>query len=59
MPGMMKMNTGRSFKNEAKIAPRRASRSPGAPRARWTMYWSVHQYQRPMTGAQNSMLSQG
>ena len=59
MPGMMKMNTGRSFRNAAKIVPRRASRSFGAPRARCTMYWSVHQYQRPMIGAQNSMPSHG
>ena len=31
----------------------------GAPRARCTMYWSVHQYQRPMIGAQMAMPSQG
>lgn len=38
IPGMMKMKTGRSLRYAAKIAPRRASRSLGAPRARWTMY---------------------
>ena len=41
------------------MLPRRATVSFGAPRARWTMYWSVHQYQRPMTGAQMAMPSQG
>jgi len=59
MPGMMKMKTGMSFKYEAKMVPRRASRSFGAPRARWTMYWSVHQYQSPMMGAQINMPSHG
>ena len=59
MPGMMKMNTGSSFRKAAKIVPRRASVSFGAPSVRWTMYWSVHQYQRPMIGAQNSMPSHG
>ena len=37
------------------MLPRRATVSFGAPRARWTMYWSVHQYQSPMIGAQISM----
>src|SRR5450756_1770303 len=41
------------------MLPRRAVCSLGAPRARCTMYWSVHQYQRPMTGAQMAMPSQG
>src|ERR1017187_8950866 len=41
------------------MQPRRATRSLGAPRARWTMYWSVHQYHRRMTGAQMAMPSQG
>ena len=59
IPGMMKMNTGSSLRNDAKIVPRRAVRSSGAPRARWTMYWSVHQYQRPMIGAQKSIPSHG
>ena len=59
MPGMMKMKTGSSFSSEAKIVPRRASRSLGAPSVRCTMYWSVHQYQRPMIGAQNSIPSHG
>jgi hypothetical protein len=56
---MMKMNTGSSFSMPAKMAPRRASVSLGAPKVRWTMYWSVHQYQSPVTGAQNNMLSHG
>ena len=59
MPGTMKIHTGRSFRYEAKIAPRRACRSFGAPRARCTMYWSVVQYHRPMIGAQKSMPSHG
>ena len=41
------------------MLPRRAICSFGAPRARCTMYWSVHQYHRPMIGAQKSMPSQG
>ena len=41
------------------MLPRRAVVSSGAPRARCTMYWSVHQYHRPMMGAQNSMPSHG
>ena len=41
------------------MLPRRAIVSFGAPRARWTMYWSVHQYQRPMIGAQISMPGHG
>ena len=59
IPGMMKMNTGSSFKRAAKMVPRRASRSLGAPSARWTMYWSVVQYQSPTMGAQKSIPSQG
>ena len=41
------------------MLPRRAVCSFGAPKARCTMYWSVHQYHRPMTGAQIAMPSQG
>ncbi len=41
------------------MLPRRAVRWSGAPSARWTMYWSVHQYHRPMIGAQISMPGQG
>ena len=59
MPGMMKMNTGRSFRKAAKIVPRRASLSLGAPSVRCTMYWSVHQYHNPMIGAQKSIPSHG
>jgi len=53
------MNTGSSFRYDAKMVPRRASRSLGAPSARCTMYWSVHQYQRPTMGAQTSIPSHG
>ena len=59
MPGMMKMKTGRSLSIAAAIEPRRASCSFWAERTRWTMYWSVHQYHSPMTGAQNSIPIQG
>ena len=41
------------------MLPWRAILSSGAPRARWTMYWSVHQYHSPMTGAQIAMPSHG
>ena len=41
------------------MLPRRAVCSLGAPSARCTMYWSVHQYHNPMTGAQMAMPSQG
>ena len=41
------------------MLPRRAMLSLGAPRARWTIYWSVHQYQRPITGAQIAIPSKG
>ncbi len=41
------------------MLPRRAICSFGAPRARCTIYWSVHQYHRPMIGAQMAMPSQG
>src|ERR1022692_1451054 len=58
-PGMMNRYTGDSLRNAAKILPRRATASLGAPKARCTMYWSVHQYHRPITGAQNSMPSHG
>ena len=58
-PGMMNSGTGSSFRKEAKIEPRRASVSFFAPSARCTMYWSVHQYQRPTIGAQNSMPTHG
>ncbi len=44
------MKTGNSLSSAAKIEPRLASVSFGAPSVRWTMYWSVHQYQSPMTG---------
>ena len=59
MPGTMKMKTGSSLRQAAKMVPRRACVWSGAPSVRWTMYWSVHQYQRPTIGAQNSMPSHG
>src|ERR1019366_7932242 len=58
-PGMMNRYTGKSLRKEAKMQPRRAVASLGASRARWTMYWSVHQYHKPMTGAQMAMPSHG
>ncbi len=59
MPGIMKMNTGSSFSAAEQIDPRRASCSFWAPSTRCTMYWSVHQYHKPMIGAQKSMPIQG
>ncbi len=59
MPGMMKMNTGSSFRMPAKMLPRRACVSFRAPSARWTMYWSVVQYHSPMIGAAKSIPSHG
>src|SRR5690348_5371703 len=58
-PGTMNRYTGESFRNEAKIEPRLATSSFGAPSARCTMYWSVHQYHKPIIGAQNSIPSHG
>ena len=58
-PGMMKMNTGNSFRYAAKMLPRRAVRSSLALRARCTMYWSVHQYHKPIIGAHSSMPGHG
>ncbi len=55
----MNRYTGKSLRKAAKMLPWRATFWFGAPSARWTMYWSVHQYQRPMTGAQIAMPSQG
>ena len=43
----------------ANIDPRLASVSLVAPSVRCTIYWSVHQYHRPMIGAQNSMPNHG
>src|SRR6478752_4307543 len=56
---MMNRYGGKSFRNAAKMLPRRACVSLGAASARCTMYWSVHQYQRPMIGAQIAMPSHG
>src|SRR5262245_44210418 len=56
---MMNKYTGKSLRNDAKIAPRRATLSLGAPNARCTMYWSVHQYHKPIIGAQINMPTQG
>jgi hypothetical protein len=47
---MTKMDTGSSLKKAAAMEPRRAPVSLGAPSARWTMYWSVHQYHRVTGG---------
>src|ERR1041385_6255442 len=58
-PGIMKRYTGKSLRKAAKMEPRRASVSFLAPSARCTMYWSVHQYQRPTIGAQKSIPNHG
>ena len=49
-PGRTKMKTGRILMNPANSGPTRAFRSSLAPRTRWTIVWSAHQYQSPMTG---------
>ena len=41
------------------MAPRRAAASSFAASTRCTMYWSVHQYQRPTMGGVSTMPSQG
>src|SRR5580658_2636990 len=56
---MMKRYTGESLRTAAKMLPWRATLWLGAPSARWTIYWSVHQYHSPMIGAQKSMPSHG
>ena len=48
MPGTRKMNTGVSLKKPARMAPRRDCCWFLPASTRWTMYWSVHQYQKPM-----------
>ena len=55
----MNRYTGKSLRKPAKMLPRRATCWFGATSARCTMYWSVHQYHRPMIGAQKSIPSQG
>ena len=54
-PGMTKMNTGSTFRKPPKMVPRRASSSLAADSTRWTMNWSVHQYQTPRIGAPKRM----
>src|SRR5581483_6799286 len=56
---MMNRYTGNNFRKAAKMLPSRATFSFGAPSARWTMYWSVHQYHSPIIGAQNNIPSHG
>ena len=48
IPGIRKRNTGSSFRYAPKMAPRRACFISLPERTRCTMYWSVHQYQKPM-----------
>ena len=59
IPGTMKMKTGSSLRQAAKIVPRRASVTLGAASVRCTMYWSVHQYQRPTIGEHSSIPGHG
>ncbi len=47
------MNSGRTLRKPPKIVPRRAWSMPFADSTRWTMNWSVHQYQTPRIGAPN------
>jgi hypothetical protein len=49
-PGKTRMKTGRIFRAPAKSGPSWASFWERAPRTRWTMVWSVHQYQMPRIG---------
>ena len=44
------MKTGRILRSPANSAPRWASFSVREPSTRWTMVWSVHQYQIPRMG---------
>ena len=53
------MNTGQTLRKAPQSAPRRASVRFFAASVRWTMYWSVHQYQMPTMGEAIRMPSQG
>ncbi len=53
------MNSGSSLRKPPKIVPRRASSMPCADSTRWTMNWSVHQYQTPRIGAPKRIPVQG
>ena len=55
----MKRNTADSFSHAPQMAPRRAVASSSAASTRCTMYWSVHQYQRPTMGGVSTMPSHG
>src|SRR5439155_16804946 len=59
IPGNTKMNTGRIFRNPAKIVPVRAALTFLAASTRCTICWSVHQYQTPRIGEPNTMPVQG
>src|SRR5947199_6748367 len=59
IPGSTKMNTGRIFRNPAKMVPVRAALTFLAASTRCTICWSVHQYQTPRIGAPNTMPVQG
>src|SRR5438128_356014 len=58
-PGNTKMNTGRIFKNPAKMVRVRGALTFFAASTRCTMCWSVHQYHTPRIGAPNTMPVQG
>ena len=54
-PGITKMKSGSTLRKPPKIAPRRALSPFFAASTRWTMNWSVHQYQTPRIGAPSRM----
>src|SRR3989442_4897629 len=54
MPGSTSRNTGRIFRNPAKIVPAFAWPSSRAESTRCTITWSVHQYQMPRIGDRKS-----
>ncbi len=53
------MKTGKILRKPAKIVPAFAWPSSRAESTRWTMTWSVHQYQMPRIGAPKKMPVQG
>ena len=59
MPGTRKRNTGQSFSAPPQIAPRRAFVRFFAASVRWTMNWSVHQYQTPIVADATTTPSHG
>ena len=58
-PGSTSTNTGSIFRKPAKIVPALAWPSSLAESTRWTITWSVHQYQIPRIGAPRKIPVQG